>query len=262
MTFKPSRLLFVLIAAVAIPSFAQNVAVVNGKAIPMSRADALIKQYVAQSGQPESPEMRESVKRDLIAREVLMQEANRLGFDKNPAVKQQLETARQQIVVNAMLRDYMSKHPIKDEELKAEYDRYKTVLGDKEYHVRHIVAENEADAKAIIAKLKGGAKFEELAKASKDTGSANNGGDLDWRAPADFPKEFSDAFVGLQKGAITENPVKTQNGYHVIKLDDTRPLKVPPFEELKQQIGERMQQGKLMQLQEELRKKATIVMSK
>jgi len=258
MTLKPSRLLFVLIAAVAIPSFAQNVAVVNGKAIPMSRADALVKQYVAQSGQPESPELREMVKRDLISREVLMQEANRLGFDKNPAVKQQLETARQSIVVNAMVRDYLTKHPLKDEEIKAEYDRYKSVLGEKEYHVRHIVTDNEADAKAIIVKLKGGAKFEELAKTSKDTGSANNGGDLDWRAPADFPKEFSDAFVGLAKGAITETPVKTQNGFHVIKLEDTRPLKVPAFEELKPQIAERMQQGKLAQLQEELRKKAVI----
>lgn len=258
MTFKPSRLLFVLIAAVAIPSFAQNVAVVNGKAIPMSRADALIKQYVAQSGQPESQEMRDSVKAALISREVMMQEANRLGFDKNPAVKQQIETARQQIVVNAMLRDYISKHPVKDEEIKAEYERYKQVLGDKEYHVRHIVADNEADAKAIIAKLKGGAKFEELAKTSKDTGSANNGGDLDWRAPADFPKEFSDAVVGLQKGAVTENPVKTQNGFHVIKVDDTRPLKIPPFEEIKQQFAERMQQAKVGQLQEELRKKAVI----
>lgn len=258
MTFKPSRLLFVLIAAAAAPSFAQNVAVVNGKAIPMSRADALVKQYVAQSNQPETPELREMVKRDLISREVLMQEASRLGFDKNPAVKQQLETARQSIVVNAMVRDYLVKHPVKDDELKAEYERYKTVLGDKEYHVRHIVAESDADAKAIIAKLKGGAKFDELAKASKDNASANNGGDLDWRAPADFPKNFSDAFVGLQKGAVTETPVQTQNGFHVIKLDDVRPLKVPAFEELKPQIAERMQQGKLAQLQDELRKKAVI----
>jgi peptidyl-prolyl cis-trans isomerase C len=258
MTFKPSRLLFVLIAAAAVPAFAQNVAVVNGKAIPMSRADALVKQYVAQSQQPETPELREMVKRDLISREVLMQEANRLGFDKTPAVKQQIESARQSIVVNAMVRDYLTKHPIKDDEVKAEYERYKTVLGDKEYHVRHIVADSEADAKAIIAKLKGGAKFEELAKTSKDTGSANNGGDLDWRAPADFPKNFSDAFIALQKGAVTETPVQTQNGFHVIKLDETRPLKVPGFDELKPQIAERMQQGKLAQLQEELRKKAVI----
>jgi len=258
MTLKPSRLLFVLIAAAAIPSFAQNVAVVNGKAIPMSRADALVKQYVAQSQQPETPELREMVKKDLISREVLMQEAIRQGFDKSAAVKQQLEVARQSIVVNALVRDYLTKHPIKDEDMKAEYERYKTVLGDKEYHVRHIVMDSEADAKAVIAKLKGGAKFEELAKTSKDPASANNGGDLEWRAPADFPKNFSDAFVGLAKGAVTETPVQTPAGFHVIKLDETRPLKVPPFEELKPQIAERMQQGKLAQLQEELRKKAVI----
>ncbi|HEY0060894.1 MAG TPA: peptidyl-prolyl cis-trans isomerase [Telluria sp.] len=258
MTLKPSRLLFVLIAIAAAPSFAQNVAVVNGKAIPMSRADALVKQYVAQSQQPETPELREMVKKDLISREVLMQEATRQGFDKTPAVKQQLEVARQSIIVNAMVRDYLSKSPVKDEEIKAEYDRYKTIIGDKDYHVRHILVDTEAEAKAIITKLKGGAKFEELAKTSKDTGSAANGGDLDWHSPSEFPKPFSDAFVALQKGGITETPVQTQNGFHVIKLDDIRPLKPQTLEELKPQIGERLQQAKLAALQEKLRKQAVI----
>jgi peptidyl-prolyl cis-trans isomerase C len=130
--------------------------------------------------------------------------------------------------------------------------------GDKEYHVRHILVATEAEAKDIIAKLKGGAKFEDLAKQSKDTGSADNGGDLDWAAPSSFPKVFSDAFVKLQKGQVTETPVQTPNGFHVIKLDDTRAAKLPTLEEVKPQIAEALQQKKLQAYQEELIKKAKV----
>jgi peptidyl-prolyl cis-trans isomerase C len=124
--------------------------------------------------------------------------------------------------------------------------------------VRHILVENEADAKAIIAKLKGGAKFEDLAKQSKDTGTANNGGDLDWASPSSFPPEFAAGFTGLQKGQVTENPVKTQVGYHVIKLDDVRPAKLPSLEEVKPQIADALAQQKLASYQEEMVKKAKV----
>ncbi len=258
MTFKPARLLLALIAVAASPAFAQNIAVVNGKAIPSSRADAIVKQVVAQGQQPDSPQLREMVKKDLIAREVLMQEAVKHNFDKDATVKQQIDNARQTIVVNALMRDYLSKHPVKDEDVKAEYDRFKAEAGDKEYHVRHILLETEADAKAVIAKIKGGAKFEDLAKTSKDSGTAANGGDLDWAAPSSFPKPFSDAFVGLQKGQVTENPVQTPNGWHVIKLDDTRAAKLPALEEVKPQVAEALQQKKLQAYQEELLKKAKV----
>jgi peptidyl-prolyl cis-trans isomerase C len=258
MTFKPARLLLALIAVVAMPAFAQNVAVVNGKAIPMSRVDAVVKQVEAQGQQKKSPELVEMIKKDLIAREVMMQEAIKQGYDKNDNVKQQLEAARQNIVVSAMMREYAGKNKISDADIKAEYDRYKAQAGDKEYHVRHILVENEADAKAVITKLKGGAKFEDLAKTSKDQGSAANGGDLDWATPSSFPKEFSDAFVALQKGGVTQTPVKTSNGYHVIKLDDTRAAKLPTMEEVKPQINEALQQKKLQAYQEEMIKKATI----
>ena len=190
MTFKPA-LLSALIAVVAVPAFAQNIAVVNGKAIPSSRAEAVVKQVVAQGQQPDTPQLREMIKKDLIAREVMMQEAVKRGFDKDATVKAQLENVRQSLVVNALAKDYMTKNPISDAEMKAEYDRFKAQAGDKEYHVRHILAETEADAKAIIAKLKAGSKFEDLAKGSKDAGTANNGGDLDWAAPSSFPKPNS-----------------------------------------------------------------------
>jgi peptidyl-prolyl cis-trans isomerase C len=124
--------------------------------------------------------------------------------------------------------------------------------------VRHILVGTDAEAKAIITKLKGGAKFEDLAKQSKDQGTANNGGDLDWAVPSSFPKEFSDAFVKLQKGGVTDTPVQTANGFHVIKLDDTRAAKIPTMEEVKPQISESLQQRRLQAYQDELVKKAKV----
>lgn len=257
MTFKPA-LLSALVVAVAMPAFAQNIAVVNGKAIPSSRAEAVVKQVVAQGQQPDTPQLREMIKKDLIAREVMMQEAIKHGFDKDATVKAQLENVRQSLVVNALAKEYMTKNPISDAEMKAEYERFKAQAGDKEYHVRHILVETEADAKAIIAKLKGGAKFEDLSKTSKDAGTANNGGDLDWATPTSFPKPFSDAFVSLKKGEVAAAPVQTPNGFHVIKLDDTRAAKLPSFDEVKPQIAEAMAQKKLMAYQDAMVKKAKV----
>ena len=259
MTFKPARLLLALIAVIAAPAFAQNLAVVNGKAIPTSRVDAIVKQVVAQGQGQDSPQLREMIKKQLIEREVLMQEAIKQGYDKKPEVKQALDSTRQAIVVSQLARDYITKNPVTDAEIKAEYDRYaKTQAAEKEYHLRHILVDKEEDAKAIIAKLKGGAKFEDLAKQSKDTGSANNGGDLDWATPSAFPPEFAAGFTKLQKGGITETPVKTGAGYHVIKVDDTRAVKVPALEEIKPQIAESLTQQKLASYQEEMVKKAKV----
>jgi peptidyl-prolyl cis-trans isomerase C len=258
MTFKPARLLLALIAVAAAPAFAQNLAVVNGKAIPSSRVDAIVKQVVAQGQAQDNPQLREQVKKEVIAREVLMQEALKEGYDKKPEVKQALDNARQTIVINALAREYITKHPVTDAEVAAEYDKFKAQTGDKEYHVRHILVDTEQQAKDIIAKLKGGAKFEDLAKQSKDQGTANNGGDLDWAVPAAFPPEFAAGFKGLQKGAITETPVKTANGFHVIKLDDVRPAKLPALAEVKPQIQEELAQRKLGAYQEEMVKKAKV----
>jgi len=257
MTFKPARLLMVLVAAVTLPAVAQNLAVVNGKPVPSSRADVMIKQLSAQ-GQPDSPQLRQMVKEELINREILIQEADKRGLSNSAEVKNQVEIARQSIAIRALVQDFLKKNPVNDSEIQAEYDKFKAQAGDKEYHARHILVEKEDDAKAIIAKLKGGAKFEELAKQSKDPGSASNGGDLDWASPTSFVKPFSDAMVALQKGQITETPVKTQYGYHVIKLDDVRAAKIPTLEEVKPQIAESLQQKKLHGFQEDLRKKAKI----
>jgi peptidyl-prolyl cis-trans isomerase C len=258
MIVKPARLLLAMTAMVALPSFAQNVATVNGKPIPAAKVDQVVKQVVAQGKATDSPQLREAIKKDLIGREVLIQEADKQGVGTRPDVKNAIDNARQSIIINAMLADYIKKNPVKDADIKAEYDKYKAQVGDKEYHARHILVGTEDEAKQIIAKLKGGAKFEDLAKQSKDPGSAANGGDLDWASPASFVPEFSKAMTSLQKGQITETPVKTQYGYHVIKLEDVRAAKVPPMEEVKQQIAESLQQRKLASYRDELMKKAKI----
>jgi peptidyl-prolyl cis-trans isomerase C len=261
MTFNPAKALvaplFALLAIAAIPAMAQNIAVVNGKPVPSARADALVKQLAAQ-GQADTPQLRAAVKEELINREVLMQEADKRGLSNTPDVKAQLEQARQMIVIRSLIADYGQKHPITDNDIKAEYDKFKATTGDKEYHVHHILVETEDQAKAIIVQLKAGAKFEDLAKQSKDPGSAANGGDLDWATPAAFVKPFSDAMIALKKGDITDTPVKTQFGYHVIRLDDVRPAKVPTLEELKPQITEALQQRKIQAYQDDLRSKAKI----
>lgn len=257
MTLKPARLLMILLAAAALPAMAQNLAIVNGKPIPSARADVMVKQLAAQ-GQPETPELREMIRDELINREVLMQEADRRGVSNTAEIKSQVEIARQSIVIRALVQDFLKKNPIADKEIQAEYDKFKAQTGDKEYHARHILVDGEDEAKAIIAKLKGGAKFEELAKQSKDPGSAGNGGDLDWAPPGAFVKPFSDAMVALKKGETTPTPVKTQYGYHVIKLEDVRDAKIPALEEVKPQIVESLQQQKLQAFQEDLRNKAKV----
>ena len=259
MKLKPAHLLFAVMTAAALPVVAQtNVATVNGKPISAAKVDQLVKQVVAQGKQTDTPQLREMIKRDLIMREVLLQEAGKQGFGNKAEVKARLEDARQSIIIQALRSDYVKKNPISEAEIKAEYDKAKAALGDKEYHARHILVPTEDEAKQIIAKLKGGAKFEELAKASSKDGSAANGGDLDWASPASYVPEFSKAMVALQKGAITETPVKSQFGFHVIKLEDVRAAKLPSLEEVKEQVRESLMQRKLQAYQEDLIKKAKI----
>jgi peptidyl-prolyl cis-trans isomerase C len=220
----------------------------------------MVKQVTSQPNAPkDSPELREKIKDELINREIFLQAANKLGLAKSVDVKTQLEMARQSILIRALITEFVKKNPISEAEIKAEYDRIVAQAGDKEYHVRHILVGTEEEAKSIIAKLKAGSNFGDLAKAeSKDTGSANNGGDLDWATPAAFVKPFSDAMVNLEKGQLTETPVKTQFGYHVVQVDDIRPVTIPQIDAVRKQIIEGLEQRKLLAYQEELRKNATI----
>ena len=239
-------------------AFAQNAALVNNKAISKKKVDDFVEMLKGQ-GRPDTPELRAQVREELIARELFSQEAERKGLTKNAEVQRQIEMARQDILIRTMIRDHLKAHPVSEADVQAEYDKVKSQMGkEKEYRARHILVEKEDQAKAIIADLKKGTKFEDLAKQSKDTGSAANGGDLDFNPPGQFVKEFSEAMVALEKGKFTETPVKTQFGYHVIRLDDVRDGKAPAFEQVKPQIQQDLERKTIQKLQQELRAKAKI----
>lgn len=247
-----------LACTLALPVAAQNLAIVNGKPLPKARLDALADQ-VKKSGRPVTPDMQGQLREEVIAREVFMQEASKRGLDASDDYKNQLELARQTILIRELFADFQKKNPVTDAEIKAEYDKFVAANAGKEYRARHILVEKEDEAKAIIANLKKGAKFEDLAKKqSKDPGSAANGGDLDWANPQGFVPEFSKAMIGLKKGELTQAPVKSQFGFHVIRLDDVREAQLPPLDQVKPQIAQSLQQQKLGQFQDDLRGKAKI----
>ena len=234
------------------------IATVNGVAIPRTRAEALFRQQLAR-GMPDNDQSRGLVRDELVNREVLMQEAQKSGVARSPEVVGQLDLARQEIVISAYLREWVRKNPVSEADVQKEYDRVKAEAGDKEYRARHILVETEDQAKQIVADLKKGAKFDELAtKNSKDPGSKERGGDLDWHAPGDFDRAFSDAMTKLDKGKYTETPVRTRFGFHIIQLDDVRAGRFPPLAEVKPRIQQQITQIRIDELVKGLRGKAKV----
>jgi len=254
--FAATACLLALAAAAPLAS-AQNIAIVNSKPVPKARVEAFIDQVVKQGQQQRTPELEKQVRDELVLREIFQQEAERRGLAATPDYKQQMEFARQSILIRELFNDYNKKNPVSDAEVQAEYNQLKGQAGDKEYHARHILVETEDEAKSLIAQIKGGAKFDELAKKhSKDPGSGQNGGDLDWAAPAGYVPEFSEAMTKLEKGKFTETPVKSQFGWHIIKLDDVRDAQFPGLEEVKPQLTQRLQQAKIAKFRDDLKAKA------
>ena len=234
------------------------VATVNGVAIPQQRGELLMRER-AQQGQQDGPQLRAAVRDELINREIISQEAVRSGLTKKSELQNELELVRQTVIVQAYLREYIRTHPITDAEMQKEYDHIKAELGDREYKAKHILVGTEEEAKGIIADLKKGAKFDDLAKKlSKDEGTKAKGGDLGWQAPGTFDKDFAGAMVKLAKGKYTETPVKTRFGYHVIALDDSRAAQHPPLAEVKGNISQRLQRTRIESLVAELRAKAKV----
>jgi peptidyl-prolyl cis-trans isomerase C len=247
----------VVSAALLLPlaAAAQNVAIVNGKAVPKSRVEALLAQATSQ-GQPRTPELEAQVRDEVVLREMFMQEAERQGLAASAQYKAQMELARQSILIRELFTDYQKKHPVSDAEVQAEYDKFKAQASGMEYRTSHILVESEDQARALIVQIKGGASFQELAKKnSKDPGSGEKGGDLDWANAGAYVPEFSQAMVRLKKGEITEAPVKSQFGWHVIKVVDVRDAQFPPLDEVKPQIQQRLMQMKMGQFRDEIRAK-------
>ncbi len=234
-------------------------ATVNGTAISKNRVEMLIKQR-AGMGQPDNDETRKSIIDQLAMQLLVSQEALKKGLDKTPEVMDQIDLTKQSILANAFVQDYIKNNPVSDDMLKAEYDKIKAQMTGSEYKARHILVEKEADAKDIIAKLKKDIKvFEKLAKEkSKDPGSKAQGGDLGWFDARSMVPEFGDAVTKLAKGKFTEEPVKSQFGYHVIMLEDSRPLQAPPFDQVKPGLSQQVQQQNLKKLVDDMRAKAKI----
>ena len=258
----PSLAGLALVAALAAPLAvqAQNIAVVNGKPVPKARVDALMAQITKQAsarGQQLPPDFDKLVRDKVVLDEMFVQEAEKRGLAASPDFKAQMEMARENILVQALLADYEKKNPVTDAEVKAEYDKYKAQASGTEYRARHILVEKEDEAKALIKQIQEGGNFEELAKKnSKDPGSGANGGDLDFASASSYVPEFSQALVKLKKGEMTQEPVKSQFGYHIIKLEDTRDAQFPPLEEVKPQIQQRLTQQKVAAFRDEIRSKA------
>ena len=240
------------------PAATGPVATVNGVQIPRNRLDIVLRQQTARGAQ-DNEQLRTQLREALINNELLIQEANRSGLAKKAEVQQQVDLVRQEVVANAVVAEYIRTHPISDADVQKEYERAKSQTGDREYKARHVLVSTEEDAKSVLADLKKGFKFDDVAqKRSLDEGTRPKGGDLDWNVPTNFDKAFADALVKLEKGKMTEAPVRSRFGFHIIQLDDVRPVNFPPLSQVSQQIQQRLVAQKVDTLIRELRGKAKI----
>lgn len=241
------------------PSTPAPIATVNGKAISAQRLDDVVNQLSSQ-GRADTPELRAAIRDQLIIREIFAQEAEAKGFARNPDLTRQLEQMREDLLIRALIQDHLANvEPVTEDDVNREYQRlHGAASSDKEYRARHILVDKEEDARQIIAQLRKGEKFETLARRSRDIGSAQQGGDLDWATPDTYVKEFSEAMVALQKGRFTEKPVRTQFGYHIIRLDDVRTTTPPPIAQVAPQIRQDLERARVDKLQQALRAKAKV----
>ncbi len=235
--------LFLALLATGTIAYAQDGPIrVNGVTIPQQRVEFFVRNLVSQ-GRPDTPELRNAVRQELVDRELLAQEAARRGMAKNAEVANEIEMARQSILIRAVVQDAARATPNTEDATRKEYERIKSQLGSREYKARHILVDKEDEAREIIAQIRKGGSFEKLAaERSKDPGSKVRGGDLDWSGPDNYVKPFGDALAKLKKGQMTDAPVQTQFGWHIIRLDDERARKIPPYEEVKNNLQQQLQQ--------------------
>jgi peptidyl-prolyl cis-trans isomerase C len=245
-------------AAAPAPAATGPLATVNGVQIPRSRLELVVRQQTARGAQ-DNEQLRAQIREALINNELLLQEANRSGIAKKPEVLQQIDLTRQEVIANALVAEHVQKNPVGDAEVQKEYERAKSQTGDREYKARHILVATEDEAKSVLADLKKGGKFDDIAqKRSMDEGTRGKGGDLDWNVPGNFDKAFSDAMVKLEKGKMTDAPVRSRFGFHIIQLDDVRAVSFPPLAQVKPQIQQRLVEQRVQALVRDLRGKAKI----
>ena len=258
---KLSRITLLLLATLSFSASAiagDAVAMVNGKPIKQSLFDFIVKD-ATDHGQKVDDNVRDVIMSKLISSELVLQEAQKSGMDKKPDYLAKEELTRRELLVNVYIQDYMKNHPVSESDTKAAYEKFKTELGDKEYNARHILVASEAEAKDVIAQINKGGDFSKIAKEkSIDPGSKEKGGDLGWFALGGMVKPFGEAVAKLQKGKVSD-PVQTQFGWHVIKLDDVRELKAPAYDKVKENLQKQLGQRQLEKMLTDLRAKATVV---
>ncbi len=262
MKFTPTLIALAFLSMAPAAYAGDTLATVNGKAIKQSIYDYIAKDAVAR-GQKVDAQVKQAITNKLIDSELVYQEAQKIGLDKQADYLAREELSRRELLTSSYLQDYVKKNPISESETKAAYEEYKKAYGDKEYSARHILVKTEGEAKDIIAQLGKGADFAKIAKEkSLDPGSKEKGGDLGWFSPASMVKPFSDVAINLQKGSVSSNPVQTQFGWHVIKLIDSRAAQPLAYDKVKDGIQKNLQQRNLEKMMAELRSKAKIDISK
>ena len=241
---------------------AAPVAVVNGTAIQQNELDSAVSAIVRSGGGriKDTPELRNEVKQQLINRQVILQESARRGLDKTPQFKERMDAVRDDLLQQALIDDLAKQNPVSDAQVRAEYDKLKSALsGQKEVQARQIIVGSEAEANAVIAQLKKGGNFEAIAKQkSKDPAAKQNGGELGWGNLGVMAKPLADSLKPLGKGQYTQQPFKSDLGWHIFKVENVRDAKVPQFDEVKPQLSRQMQGAAVEKALNDLRGKAKI----
>jgi peptidyl-prolyl cis-trans isomerase C len=205
-----------------------------------------------------TPDQQNQVLDDLITMQVMAAQGVKDGLENDPDTKAQLGLLHMRVLADAESQKFVKSQTPSDADLHAEYETAISQMDKTEYHARHILVASKEQAEQISKKLKGGAKFEDVAKAqSTDTGSKNNGGDLGWFTTSRMVKPFADAVKSLKKGELSP-PVQTQYGWHVIQLEDTRDAAPPPFDQVKPQLTDGVMRKKLQAYVENLKKQAKV----
>ena len=233
------------------------VAVVNGKEISKSEFDLYVENVERQSKREIADAEKSQLLDQFISMQLAAEAASKEGIEKDAKVQDQLALARLNVLVDSGLQQWLEKNPVTDAELRPEYDAQVAQM-PKEYHARHILVDDQAKAEAITKELKAGGDFAKSAQKNSKDPSGKNGGDLGWFTLETMVKPFSDAVAALQPGEMTDKPVQSQFGWHVIKLEESRVTSPPPFEEVKDRVKVLVQRKKLQKYLDDLRKNAKV----
>jgi len=219
--------------------------------------EAFVKAAARKSAAELTPDELTQAVDQYIGMQVAAEAATKSGLDKDPQVKSQIALGRTNVLSESLLQKYLESNPITDAEIQAEYDS-QVAKAPGEYSARHILVDDKALAEAIIKKLEAGGDFAALAKEFSKDGSAKSGGDLGWFSAQSMVQPFSEAVAKLEKGKFTLAPVETQFGWHVIKLEDTRPASLPPLEQVKDRVQQLVQRTKITEYLKTLRAESKI----